>query len=113
MLYSELKPRVDNALQDVASGQDRYAASQNQVSGIVSKLTAMPSTYAEVIAAVNGGATANPTDPAWTALKAAKDLAVSDRTTVLDRAEAIVMAYAAIAEHGASAVTAKLAELEA
>ena len=111
MLFSELRPRVTNALGDVDGAKTRYGQAGTVLGQAENTLNGMATVYADVIAAVNAGATANPDNPAWQSLKAEKDLAIAERATVLADVEAIVLAFTKLTAHGASAVAAKLNEL--
>jgi len=111
MLFCELRPRVTNAMADVDAAKTRYASAKTVLTQAKSSLDGMATVYAEVIAAVNIGAAANPTNPAWQGIKAEKDLAIAERATVLTDVDCLLAAFAKVASHGAAAVLAKLNEL--
>jgi len=111
MLFCELRPRVTNAMGDVDSGKTRYASAKTTLTQAKNSLDGMATVYAEVVAAVNAGAAANPTDAAWQTIKAEKDLAIAERATVLADVDCLLAAFAKLDSHGAAAVLAKLDEL--
>ena len=111
MLFCELRPRVDNALGDVNSGKDRYAAAKAALTQAKNALDGMGAVYSAVAAAVEAGATANPSNPAWLALRAEKDLALAERATVHADVDCLLAAFTKVTSHGAAAVLGKLNEL--
>lgn len=110
MTFSELRPRVTNALGDVDRAKTQYGSAGTMLSQSKASLDAMATTYADVITDTNAGAAASPTNTAWQNLKAEKDLAIADRATILAVVNAMLLARDKIASHGAAAVTAKLNE---
>lgn len=111
MLFCELRPRVTNAMGDVDAGKTRYGSAKTTLTQASNSLQGMSSVYADVNTGVNDGAAANPTNPAWLALKAEKDLALTERTVVKAKVDCLLAAFDKVAAFGAAAVLAKLNEL--
>lgn len=111
MLFWDLVPRVDNAGGDVRGAGERYEQAAKLLSQGSNSLAGMVTNYAEVAAAVDAGAVANPDNRAWQELKAKKDIAIADRLTVKEDIDCILAAFAKVASHGPAAVVKKLNEL--
>lgn len=110
--FPQVATGIRNAVQELADARalmDRQA--QARLTMALERTTGLATKYAAEITAVNAGATANPTNPAWQGLEAEKDLAVAARAAAQADIEAAILAFGKIGAFGGAAVTAKLNEL--
>jgi len=92
--------QADVALTEIASGINQNSnglvSAKQQISSAVSNLAAMPTRYAEVLAAIDAAAAAMPTDTAYKNMKARKDKLVADFTALKATAQAMLDALTGI-----------------
>ena len=96
MDFSGAKVRLANVASDIDSQRQRFASAVASVTACNNVLGNMATTYAEVITAVDAGATANPDDVAWTTAKVEKDRYVADFMALKAEVQAAVDALAAL-----------------
>jgi len=94
--YTEAKATLDDIAERSESNRKRLVSAINQIAAAQGDLAAMPGAYSSVIAEIDAQASANPTDPAWENVKAAKDLMVTDFQAVKANADALKTAVDAV-----------------
>ena len=78
MTFAELKTAIDSIAGRMAQNTVRVNTGRDQVSAAVIDLTAMGTAYTQVLAEVDAGVAANPSNAAWKNLQAEKDILVAE-----------------------------------
>lgn len=81
-LRQTIQPNVQQQKTALQQARNLIAQAQTVLSG-------MPTTYGATVAAIDSGASANPSNAAWTNLKAEKDLVVANFQAILTEANAL------------------------
>lgn len=110
LTFTQAACRLPNAQAVVDQAFTQYGQAKTKLQKVSDDLDGLAGEYSEMIAALNSGAT-DPGGPARLAAKDLKDAAVADRATIIDRVDAILLAFAKVAATDAATVTAKLNEL--
>lgn len=80
--FSERKVALDEIATRIRTNAKRLADAKNQATVAESDLTAMATVYTTIVADINADATANPSNSAYTTMKAEKDVMVAEFTTL-------------------------------
>jgi len=106
--YSQCEPRMTNAVGDVDRYTSGYASASAQVMGLVNGLTAMPTTYKDLIDTIAANIAATPNDAEWKGLNGRLAKVVTDYNALLTKATVAKNAFAAIESKGYEKVQAAL-----
>ena len=87
--YAQLQNIKDRIVRDLSNQQSSLETAKGQFGAISSNLAAMQAEYTTWAVEVNAMATANPNDDAIQALKAERDLLVSEFQSTKDEADAL------------------------
>lgn len=93
LTYTTSKRPLDLIAAKVDTAGNRLAQARDLIAQAESELAALGSTYSGFVTELDAAAVANPSDPAWQAAKAEKDLMVSDFNSMKARATNLKTAY--------------------
>jgi hypothetical protein len=96
MDYSGVVLRLANVASDIDTQRQRFNSAVQAITAANNVLGNMPTTYAEVLAAVDAGVAANPADRGWLNAQADKDHFVADFLALKAEVQAAVDALAAL-----------------
>jgi len=96
MDFTGARARLDNVAQDIERARGQHEGAVAAITAANNTLGNLPTTYSAVLAVINAGAAANPTDAAWLTAKAEKDLHVADFQALKAEVQAAVDALAAL-----------------
>lgn len=87
--FANAKTKIDEIASRMATNATRVKTAQTQVDAAVTDLNQMGAAYSQVVQDINAELAADPNNDAWKALKAEKDLLVSEFTTQKTSATAL------------------------
>lgn len=87
--YTQTKAALDEIAARTEANRKRLEQAKILIGTADSDLGGMGSAYGAIVADIDANAAANPSDPAWIAAKAEKDLMVSDFQALKSRAAAL------------------------
>lgn len=91
--YTQAKATLDEISTRSEANRKRLEQARQLIVTAESDLAAMATAYGTFVTDLDAAAAANPSDPAWQAAKAEKDLMVVDFNTIKTRATALKTAY--------------------
>jgi len=96
--FSEMKYALDEIARKNARAREILANGRTQIVRAQTDLGEMTSDYSGIVSDINQAAVDNPTDTAYTVLKAEKDKLVADFQDLKTYADALVTAYDGVSE---------------
>lgn len=95
--FSERKVALDEIASRIRANSKRLTDARNQIVTAEADLTAMATAYMAIVTDMNTDAAANPSNTAYTTMKAEKDIMVTEFNALKTRATALKTAFDGVA----------------